>query len=201
MSIKATLAGVAKFRKIMKAESSAWERATLGGVKAQTRETQLGVRGQVNKAFHGSRRIGNTVRSKVWERKTRRQGAAGLIWSKFGRKKGGRFVDYIAPRLFGATVKPTGGRQFLMIPKQKGRNKRTVAQKLADKGKLTFIPIKGGRKAVLVKNTKSRSTIIALLVRKVVYPRRTTPAQLMAGAVRGLPGEITRAYRRGIVGR
>ena len=198
MSITTTLTGIGKFKKVMAAERERWRRAVLKGVKAQTRATQLETRRHVVRAFN--RRIGNTVRSKVYDNKGRRRSASGLVYSKFGGRKGGQFIDYVAPRLFGAVVRPTGGKKFLKFPLTgKGARRGSVlkqARLAREKGQLRFVPIRGGRAALLVKDTKSRSTPLFFLTRQVRYPRRTTRARLLMSAFQGLPREIRRAYRR-----
>ena len=66
------------------------------GVQRTTRVNQLRVRDKVNRAFPkakgGRRSPGNAIRSALYENE---DGWAGQIYSKFGRKEGGVFVDYL----------------------------------------------------------------------------------------------------------
>ena len=209
MSLKAVLVGVAPFRAAMSRQRRAWDAATLAGVREQTRATQLEVRRAVSMAFAGARGIGGrvniagAVRSKVYENRDG-AAAAGIVFSKFGGRKDGRFVDYIAPRLFGATVVPLKG-DWLMLPMAAaGRSSKSVRREglaLLKAGKLALLPIRGGRALIAVRKTRTRFTPYFVFVRRVHYPRRTSRAALMASAVRELPGRILKARARmGLMG-
>lgn len=140
--------------------------------RAVTRRAQLAARAVINARFSGServrggsRRVANAVRSRVYEDRGGQQ-ATGLVYSKFGRGRGDGFVDYLLPHVTGAVIRPRRSK-WLYIPVQRGRasRRRRVSERL-DKN-VAFIPAEGGRKLYLVRQTKTRSTLIAVLVRRV----------------------------------
>ena len=179
--------------------------AVRAAVAKETRATQLEIRTRVSRAFAGSklrgaqgaRRVANAVRSKVFD--NGRRGAAGLIFSKFGRGRGRSFIDYVAPRLFGAVVRPKKGR-FLLVPvATKGRSQRATRRRgkqLAEQGKLDMVPIKGGRRFLLVHRTRTRTTPYFVLLRQVIYRRQTTPRALLRNAARRFPRRVLAELRK-----
>jgi len=145
-----------------------------GAVEAGAKEVQAGWRAAVNQRFGrsgrggGGRRVANAIRLRVY--KNHDDGAAATVYSKFGRKDpSGKFVDYLAPHLTGATIAPRGGR-WLYIPLQKGRRAKRSRLAVGQAKNLAFVPISPGR-ALLVRKTRTRSTPIALLVRRVRISR------------------------------
>jgi hypothetical protein len=194
----------------MLAERRRAARAVSKGVSSQVRATQIEVRRAVNLVFSGSRsvkggdaRVANAVRTKHYDDENR--GSAGLIYSRFGRKRAGGFADFIAARLFGALVRPLS-KKWLLIPLQTGGISRNAAraavrrhEDVATRGgrkDLAFVPLKGGRTILIVKRSKTRDIPVAILVKQVRYPRRASPEDFVRHALNGLPGEIARAYEK-----
>jgi hypothetical protein len=98
------------------------------GIGNATRSAQLKVRSRIDRAFAATgdtarrrRKVGNAIRSKLFDN---RDGAAGFIYSKFGKKgPGGQFLDYLLPFITGAKL---GARRakFLFISLERRRASR-----------------------------------------------------------------------------
>lgn len=219
--MSAQIIGLDKVKARLLREQKRAGRATAAGLHATARAAQLEIRTVVRAAFPGrggrGRRVENAVRMAVYDNGPK--GGAASVWSAFGRGRGkGNFVDFIAPRLFGAHVTPQRGR-WLLIPLQasaelggggRGQTRgsaRRIIKRLedmtttrvkgrgTDRDRIKLIPIKGGRAMLFVRETKTRTTPLALLVKNVRYPQRISRASLTGRALRGLPLEIARAYQ------
>lgn len=173
-----------------------------------TRTVQQQIRNEVNSVFGPTKRgspIGNAIRSVVYDNlRNMQRGAtrgrpyivpsskhtddvAGIIFSKFGRREGAGFVDYLAPYLTGRAILPQRGR-YLAIPLQEGkRNRRPTAS-------MNLQPVKLGSRLFLVKRTRRKTTFMFLLVEKVQVRRRLRIGQLMGGAKGRLTSAIVRNY-------
>lgn len=140
------------------------DRAISGSVKAEVEALKRSHRAVVNARLGGGRgrgKVGNSVRSKMLEP------SVGLVYSKFGRRQGGEFIDYLLPHVIGATIKPKQS-EWLYISLEKGRKARRDKRRSVrlEKG-LRFVPTKHPGRILLVKETRTKTTPIALLVRKV----------------------------------
>jgi hypothetical protein len=179
----------------MKAEEEALKAAPLRAVKQHNVELKLAARKRVVAAFpggdRGGQRIGNAIRGKIYENQD--GSAAGLVYSKAGRREGGKFIDLLVSFTTGKTVGPRRSR-WLYIPVAPGqtgtRKRREKRLSVADKKNLVFIPARGGRKLYLVRQTRKRSTIIAVLVRRTSLPRRLDFDDLAAKA----PDKLAKTY-------
>lgn len=164
-----------QLREFMDAEVKAIRGASDAAVKGTTDDIKLETRTKVVNAFAGSRgarRVGNTIRSKFYQN----DGAGdrvGIIYSKFGRKgPSGEFVDYLAPYVTGATMRPRSSK-WLYISLEKGaqgRRRRRFSTALAKN--IEFVPSKDGRKIWLIRRTKTRSTLLAVLVKRTTVRKR-----------------------------
>ena len=155
----------------MAAELVALDRAYKGEVTETTNATQQGFRNVVLQSYpvgrQGSRarrKVAGSIRKVLYTKDGPLKGS-GLVYSRFGRKVGGRFVDYLLPHVEGETIRPRRGRR-LYIPLQRGARARRFRQSVELQKNLRFIPLKDGR-ILIVRQTKSRSTPIALLVKQV----------------------------------
>lgn len=167
MSLKLAIQG--NLVRYMEQERQAIAAGIKGGIDQTSRTLQLEVRGAVAGRFN--RRIGNTVRRKLYQ--DRPFDAAALVYSKFGRKaQGGKFLDYLAPHVFGAVLKPSKS-QFLYVPFNRRRSARTRAfRNLREAGQRSgkntvVLPTRRSGVFVIVRRTRTRTTIIAFLVRQV----------------------------------
>ncbi|MEQ9330267.1 hypothetical protein [Thalassobaculum sp.] len=178
---------------IMARDAAALAATDAAVVKRRTRAFQLSVRAAVVSSFGGSRggrQIGNAIRSRIYDDGPNK--VAGATWSKFGRGSGAGFVDYLAPFTTGATLRPRSG-GWLYIPID-GRGRRGVRQRekvdVEAAKNVDFVPAADGRKIYIVRRTRSRSTLIAVLVRQVRISKRLDVAALVSTGQR----EFARDY-------
>ena len=161
------LARRGQLRATLKRDLDSLDRAITKGVDQTSRSLQLAGRDRVNRAFGRSgrrrgRRVGNAIRRRVFD--DGRFKSAAIVFSRFGRKEGGVFVDYLVPHTRGATIRAKGGR-WLFLSRERGRSRRRRLVVRFAKN-LAFINIKPGV-ALLVRKTRTRSTILGVLFRKV----------------------------------
>jgi len=178
----------------MRADAAAVLRGTRQAVVAQTEETKRAARALVAAAFtgggRGGSRVANAIRSRVYDNAP--GDVAGLVYSKFGRREGGTFQDYLLPHIEGGQLRPRDAK-FMAIPFN--RRRRPMEQALAaldTDPKLALVPLPGGR-FMLVRRTRTRTTLLGLLVRRVTMKRRLDPRRLREQAQRGLEAKVERA--------
>lgn len=201
--MRATLSGVAAFGRFVDGQRRRAASATDSAVKETARAVQAAVRADVGRVFaRGGKRLAGAVRLKDYP--DRGRGPASLIYSKFGRRNAGGYKDFIAARLFGADIRPKSG-EWLAIPfaprgMTSGRRQTATTRKrgaaLAAEGRLDFVPIKGGRMALLVHRRKSYERIYFLLVKRIRFPGITSPAAYLARALARMPEAFARAWGR-----
>lgn len=176
MHLKAAHRG--KLKQFMADEAMRIHAAGKAAVSKTTKGVQAEVRGRVRGGFgaRGGQRLANTVRKRDYL-----QDEAGIIYSKFGSKdEMGNFVDYFVPFLTGATLRPKRSK-FLYIPISGSRKtRRTKRVDVGDKKNLAFIPAKHGGRIYIVRKTKTRSTIIAILVPRVRMKQRLNMDNLVS---------------------
>lgn len=187
-----------------KRDRAAIERATREAIKLATRKTQLAARDAINSRFrgsnftrNGSRRIANSIRSKTYV-DNGGLSASGLIFSKFGRGRPGSpgFEDWLLPYVTGATLRPTRGKWlYIPIERPKGRGRRFRQSVSADK-RLRWVPSSNGARIFLVRETRSRSTLVAVLVRRVVVQRSLNFDRVARGADKEFFREFSRQFER-----
>lgn len=175
------------------------DRGTTTAIKDSTRALQLAAREEINRRFRGSgrvkggnRRIANAIRSRIFD-----DGpfdTAGLVYSKFGRKSRGQFLDYLAPHVLGATLRPLNS-QWLYIPIGGGRSGRQRRLSLGDDKRLAFVSIGPGR-ALLVRRQRGSSKIVALLVKRVRIKPSLNFARLVAAEEARLPKRLLDAMNK-----
>jgi hypothetical protein len=159
---------------------------------------KLAAREVINRRFRGSqrvkggaRRVANAIRSKVYENAD--GSATGLVFSKFGRRRGAEFVDYLLPFVTGETIKPRNSK-WLYVPIGGGRRNRQQRRQVGREKGVEFVPLSGGR-VLIVKRTRTRSTVIGLLVRELRRERSLDFAAVAAKAEK----EIAAAFARRLV--
>ncbi|HSF94776.1 MAG TPA: hypothetical protein VLA52_07095 [Thermohalobaculum sp.] len=176
----------------MKAEGIAIGKGTKAAVTIVTDQVKRDARAVVNAGFTGSRivgggnrRVANAIRSRVYPRGD--GGFTGQVWSKFGRGRAKGFVDYLLPFVKGATLTPRRSR-WLYIPVERGRKARRGRRlSIGLNRNLKFVPARGGDKVYLVRQTRTRSTLIAVLVRRVRIPKKLDFERAAAAAAKRLP--------------
>ncbi len=173
-------------------------KAVMVGSKAATTEatdTLKGdIRGVVRRTFtgggRGGSRVANAIRGRVYAR--REGGFTGQVWSKFGRGKGAGFVDYLVPFTKGAEIRPKRSK-WLYISLERGKKARRQRRLSVRPAKnLKFIPARGGDKVFIVRETARKTTLIAVLVRRVRIKKSLDFNRPVAKAVQRLPRLVAR---------
>lgn len=157
-----------KLAEHMAAEVVALQGAAEQSVVETANEIKTEAALQVSRRFTRNRKAARAIRTRVF--RDAPGDVAALVFSRFGRRgPSGEFIDYLQPIARGLTVRPRAS-QWLYIPLQRGRRARNMRRSVQATANLAFVPIGAGR-ALLVRRTRSRSTLIALLVRRVSFRR------------------------------
>lgn len=190
--LRAALRG--DLKRHMRAERRALDTGVSRGVKETTDELKEDVRSAVRqglRARSGRGDVSKAIRGVFYPNQDQPASAAGLVYSKFGRREGGEFVDYLKPHIEGATIEPERSK-WLYIPNERGRKaRRFKRQSVALQRNLAFVRV-SDRKAYLVRRTRTRSTIIATLVRRVRIKDRITLKGAIDTSEAALPRNILR---------
>ena len=197
MPLKGSLVGVRRLaRAVNRAEKEARE-ATRKGVDQTSREIQKAVRRDVDRIFSGgsaqlrrrktSRKVSGAVRRKLFD--NRQRGTAAIIFSKFGRRRGGRFLDYLGPYITGKDITPRRGR-FMAIPLQRGRKSRDPK----NFNNLHAVVVNG--RVFLVRSTRTRTTFMFLLVPRVRVTKRLRARRIALREGRRLGLRVQRSFGR-----
>lgn len=157
------------------------------GVSATTRSAQLRLRGQVNAIFSRNRKAGNAVRSAVYDNGER--GVSGVIWSRFGRRAAGQYVDFLGPYISGRDITPRHGR-YLAIAFQRRRGGKNNAKPSQVRG---LEPAVVDGRLYLVRRQGKKVTFFFELVQRVKVTkrldvkgaRRTARLELVKNTLRG----------------
>ena len=194
-AIKATLIGLKKLDKAIKRVELRTRAAARTSVNETSRRTQLAIRKDVDRIFSGGtirqrrgkgRRVGNAIRRKLFDNHAR--GTAALVFSKFGRREGGEFVDYLGPYITGKDIRPKRGR-YLVVPLQRGKKNRDPR----NIKNLHTISVAG--RLYLVRSTRTRTTFMFLLIPRVRITRRLHAARIARREARAMAGRTRRAFR------
>ncbi len=194
-AIKATLVGIKKLDEAIRKAELRTRAAARMSVDQVSRRTQLAIRKDVDRIFSGGtirqrrgkgRRVGNSVRRKLFDNRAR--GTAALVFSKFGRRQGGEFVDYLGPYITGRDIRPKRAR-FLAVPLQRGKKNRDP-KNLAN---LHTVSVAG--RLYLVRSTRTRTTFMFLLLRRVKITRRLRAKKIALREARQMAERTRRAFR------
>jgi len=185
-AIKATLTGLKALDKALKRAELRTLAATRESVDRTSRQIQLSLRADVGRIFTKNKRASNAVRRKLFDNKSR--GTAALVFSKFGRKEGGQFVDFLGPYITGRDILPKRGR-FLVIPLQRGKRNRDP------KTFKNLRTVKIAGRLYLVRSTRSRTTFMFLLVPRVRITKRIRAAAIARRKARRMGDEAISAFR------
>lgn len=165
--------------------------AARDGTKDEAERVKATVRGLVAAAFErkGGRNPANAIRSKYYDRdQAGRDNPGAIVFSRLGRREGGRFVDYLLPHVKGLTqqarITPGAANDkglYMLLP-VRGVSRRVSALKralsqLGTDPQLELIPIAGGRYLFVRRTTATtksggwrkgaRDTVLGVLVRRV----------------------------------
>lgn len=176
-------------------DRAAIRQAAAKAVKEVADAQKLAAREVINQRFRGSqrvkggaRRVANAIRAKAYANAD--GSATGLVYSKFGRRRGGEFVDYLLPFVTGGVIEPRSSK-FLYVPLGGGRRTRQQRRQVSEEKGVEFVPISGGR-ILIVKRTRTRSTPIALLVRRLRHDRSLDFDRVIKGADKALAEAFAR---------
>lgn len=194
-AIKATLTGLKRLDEALRRAELRTRAAVRAAVDQVSRRTQLAIRKDVDSIFSGGtirqrrgkgRRVGNAVRRKLYDNKSR--GTAALVFSSFGRREGGEFVDYLGPYITGRDIRPKRAR-FLTIPLQRGKKNR-------DPGKFKNLhTVAIGGRLFLVRSTRTRTTFMFLLLPRIKITKRLRARKIALREAREMAGRTKRAFR------
>lgn len=177
----------------MAAEVAALQTASEKAVTGTATEIKTAAATQVARRFTRNRRAASAIRTRVY--KDGPGDVAALVWSRFGRRgPGGEFVDYLEPIARGLTIRPRAS-QWIYIPLQRGRRAKNMRRSVSATANLAFVPIGSGR-ALLVRRTRTRSTLIALLVRRVSFRRGFNFDRIVDQARNAMPGRLVEEINR-----
>ncbi|EKE70892.1 hypothetical protein [Oceanibaculum indicum] len=194
MRITAALSG--RLAQEMRAEAAHVAEAVHSSVTGETTAVQLRARGLVDAALPpraGSRRKpSNAIRQKIYNDGPGR--VRGIVYSKFGRREGGRFVDYLKPHVDGADIRPRAG-SFMVLP-VKGQSRRMDRirrdlGRLGEDPKLALIPVSGGRFVFVRRASRNRTVLLAWLVRGVRIDPKLNFRPLEQSAASGLARRLS----------
>jgi len=194
-AIKATLVGLRTLDDAIKRAELRTRAAARAAVGETSLRVQKAIRADVDRIFSGGtirqrrgkgRRVSGAVRRKLFDNRAR--GTAVLVFSKFGRRENGRFVDYLGPYITGRDIRPRRGR-YLAVPLQRGKRNRDPR----NIKNLHAVAI-GGR-LYLVRSTRTRTTFMFLLLPRVKITRRLRAARIARREARAMVGRTRRAFR------
>ena len=167
-------------------EARAFDRAIEAGMRESGTGLKNEMRRQVRRAYAG-RRLAGAIRARFYEKG---RAAVAFVYSREKR--------ILALGETGGTVRPKTG-QFLAIPHRAvlagagGARSRGRAPRVEDyigKKNVFFIAIKGGRELLLVRGTRSRTTILFHLARQTEHRKRLDFDRAARSAADDLPGDI-----------
>lgn len=194
-AIKASLVGLKKLDEALRRLELQGRRAARSSVDETSRRIQQALRADVDRIFSGGtvrarrgrgRSVAKAVRRKVYDNGPR--GTAALVYSKFGRREGGEFVDYLGPYLTGRDIRPNRARH-LAVPLQRGKKNRDP-RNFDDLRAVTI-----GNRLFLVRVTRTRTTFMFLLLPRVRITKRLRAARIARREAQAMAGRARRGYR------
>lgn len=144
-------------------------------------------RGFGRAASRRGRKFENAIRDKAYHDGEFRNAA--LVYSKFGRRERGQFIDYFVPYIRGGVINAKG--KYMVIP-AKGTSRRVRRdlrdlKRLDQDPKLALIPQPNGRFLFVRHSSRRRTVIIAWLIRRVRRKKIIDFRSLEDRAARELP--------------
>lgn len=164
-----------KLGRLVDREIAAFRREANKRTRDAARELKESARDLVRRAFSGGRFSRGGRRAAGAVRSVDREGAGGFVratvFSRLGRREGGDFVDYLLPHTEGLTLTAKRSR-WLYIPLQRGRRARNVRRVLALERNVKVVPTRVAGRFLVIRETRTRSTPIAILVRRVRFEKK-----------------------------
>lgn len=163
--------------------------ASVEAVVKTTLEVKERIRDYIDAHFRGSqfqsnnrRKVANaSAQSKFYDEIEAKGQIAGLVYSKFGKRDAGGFVDFLLLHVRGGTVKPRQGGWLRIenkaVANQAGRQSGFFAMSNAS---IFFVEAADGKKLFQFRRFKKssgkpgRTELLATLLRQVVFPARLT---------------------------
>jgi len=113
---------------------------------------------------------------------------AAIVFSKFGRREGGQFIDYLAIHTTGATLRPRRSRWlFIQLP---GAGRRKVRFSPALDKRVAFVPVRGGQRILVVRRTRRRTVLLGVLLKRVRITRKLDFNRVTASELNALPQRL-----------
>lgn len=184
--INARFKGFAGLAEALGVAEEAARKATFESVSRTSLRVQKAIRGEVGRIFRRNRRAANAVRRLVFDNEAR--GSAAIIFSKFGRRDGGEFVDFLAPYITGEDIMPRNAR-FLAVPLQRGRRNRDVSRFK------NLEPFEHDGQVFLIRRRGARTTFMFLLLPRVRITKRLHPVRTARQEAGQMDARAKRSFR------
>jgi hypothetical protein len=165
--------------------------ASVEAVVQTTNEVKQRIRDYIdahftNSEFHGNgrRRVSNASAQSVFYDELEEKGQyAGLVYSKFGKRDAGGFVDFLLLHVRGGTLRPKTGDWLRILNPRAGGSASSVAQSgffPVSQSNIFFAPSSDGKKLFQLRRYRKGSLgsrrgtteLLATLVKRVVFPAR-----------------------------
>ena len=194
-ALKATLTGLRNLDRALKRADLRTRAAARTSVAETSLRVQKAIRADVDRIFSGGtirlrrgkgRRVSGAIRRALFD--NRERGTAALVFSKFGRRECGVFVDFLGPYLTGRDIRPRRGR-YLAVPLQPGRRNRDP------RAFRNLRPVAVAGRLYLVRSTRTRTTFMFLLLPRVRVTRRLKAARTARREARAIGGYAKRMFR------
>lgn len=169
--------------------------ASIEAVVKTTEEVKDRIRDYIDAHFSGSmfhgngrRRVSNaSAQSKFYDEVEEKGQYAGLVYSKFGKRDGGGFVDFLLLHVRGGTVKPKKGNWLKIANPEAGSllgaqsgffsvSQSDIFFTRSGDGKKLFLRRRFRRKG----KAKDATQLLATLVRSVSFPARLSGVEEIA---------------------
>ncbi|MCT2398525.1 hypothetical protein [Novosphingobium mangrovi (ex Huang et al. 2023)] len=172
----------------MRDEGVAIRGASIDAVTKTTEQVKEQIRDYIDAHFGGSdftsngrRRVANASAQSVFYDEVDTKGQyAGLVYSKFGKRDKGGFVDYLLLHIRGDTIRPGPGENWLKIenPKAGGLGVAQTGHFPMSGSDIFFLPSKDGKKLFQLRRyrkssrsaDRGKTQLLATLMRKVTVP-------------------------------
>lgn len=175
-------------------EAVAIRGASVDAVHRTTQEVKERIRDYIDAHFTSSeihannrRRVSNaSAQSQFYDEIEGKGQYAGLVYSKFGKRDAGGFVDFLLLHVRGGTVSPGPGEQWLRLanPRAAGAGGQfgQTGFFAISQSNVFFAPAKDGKKLFLLRRfgkgsafgKAGKTELLATLVKQVVFPARLT---------------------------
>lgn len=198
-NIRAVITG--DLERWMEAEARHIRDAANKAVRGATEELKGAARAEVDRGL-GGKRVSNAIRARYF----RGSGGdiTGTIYSKFGVRRNGRFEDFLLPHILGGEQRPRRGGWLLVPILRRLRNRSFRGDKLrawlATQKGIAFIRAtsgpRAGRMIYIVKQTRTRSHLLAVLVKQVRLRKRVDFAPVLARHEASFPGRLAAEIAR-----